>query len=45
VRRLRLSVKTINAHTGPLPELVILCTFDDETTEITRQVVASVLAY
>ena len=40
-----IAVKTINAHPGPLPELVILCTFDDETTEITRDVVASVLAY
>lgn len=40
-----IAVKTINAHPGPLPELVILCTFDDETSEITRDVVAAVLAY
>jgi len=40
-----IAVKTINAYTGALPEVVILCTFDDETTEITRDVVAAVLAY
>lgn len=40
-----IAVKTIAAHTAPLPELVILCTFDDETTEITREVVSAVLAY
>ncbi len=40
-----IAVKTIAAHTLALPEVVILCTFDDETTEITRDVVASILAY
>ena len=40
-----IAVKTIAAHALPLPEVVILCTFDDETTEITRDVVASILAY
>ena len=35
----------IASHTGALPELVILCTFDDETTEITRDVLAAVTAY
>ncbi|NVB78013.1 MAG: O-acetyl-ADP-ribose deacetylase [Kofleriaceae bacterium] len=40
-----IAVKTIVAHTLPLPDVVILCTFDDETTEITRAVVSSILAY
>jgi O-acetyl-ADP-ribose deacetylase len=40
-----LAIKTIAAHTGPLPEQVILCTWDDETTEITRHLVSTVLAY
>jgi O-acetyl-ADP-ribose deacetylase len=40
-----IAVKTIAAHTGPLPEVAILCTFDDETTRITREVVSAVLAY
>jgi O-acetyl-ADP-ribose deacetylase (regulator of RNase III) len=40
-----LAVKTIAAHTATFPELVILCTFDDETTEVTREVVSAVLAY
>lgn len=40
-----LAIKTIASHTGALPMRVILCTFDDETTEITRDVLAAVLAY
>jgi O-acetyl-ADP-ribose deacetylase (regulator of RNase III) len=40
-----IAVKTIAAHPAPLPELVILCTFDDETTAVTREMVSSVLAY
>jgi O-acetyl-ADP-ribose deacetylase len=40
-----IAVKTIAAHTAPLPEHVILCTFDDETTRITREAVSAVLAY
>jgi len=39
------AVKTIAAHTAPLPSLVILCTFDDETTAVTREMVSAVLAY
>lgn len=40
-----IAVKTIAAFALPLPELVLLCTFDDETTEITRDVVSAILAY
>jgi O-acetyl-ADP-ribose deacetylase len=40
-----LAIKTIAAHTADLPELVILCTFDDETTEVTRELVSAILAY
>lgn len=40
-----LAIKTIAAHTGALPMRVILCTFDDETTEITRDLLAAVTAY
>jgi O-acetyl-ADP-ribose deacetylase (regulator of RNase III) len=36
-----IAVATIVAHTGPLPGYVILCTFDDATTAITRELVAA----
>jgi O-acetyl-ADP-ribose deacetylase (regulator of RNase III) len=35
-----IAVKTIAAHTDPLPSYVILCTFDEKTTQITRTLVA-----
>lgn len=40
----RVAIATILAHTEPLPELVILCTFDDEATEITHQELEAALA-
>lgn len=40
-----LAIKTIASHTGALPMRVILCTFDDETTEVTRSLLAAMLAY
>lgn len=40
-----LAIKTIAAHTGALPELVILCTFDDETTTVTRELLSAIQAY
>lgn len=36
----QIAIETIRAHIAPLPERVILCTFDDETTEITRELLA-----
>jgi O-acetyl-ADP-ribose deacetylase (regulator of RNase III) len=35
------AVRTIRAHAGPLPERVVLCTFDERATEITREVLAA----
>lgn len=40
-----LAIKTITAHTAALPELVILCTFDDETTQVTRELLSAITAY
>jgi O-acetyl-ADP-ribose deacetylase (regulator of RNase III) len=39
------AIKTILAYPHPQPEHVILCTFDDEATEVTRDVLAAALAY
>ena len=36
-----IAVRTIRAHAGALPERVILCTFDERATEITREVLAA----
>ncbi|HEX5063041.1 MAG TPA: O-acetyl-ADP-ribose deacetylase [Kofleriaceae bacterium] len=36
-----IAVRTIRAHTGELPERVILCTFDEHATEITHEVLAA----
>ena len=36
-----IAVKTIAAHSDELPSYVILCTFDDATTKITRELVAA----
>lgn len=36
-----IAVKTIGLFREPLPERVVLCTFDDETTRITRELVAA----
>ncbi|HEY5951309.1 MAG TPA: O-acetyl-ADP-ribose deacetylase [Kofleriaceae bacterium] len=38
------AVRTILAHAEPLPALVVLCTFDDRTTEITTEVLSAALA-
>ena len=35
-----IAIRTIRAHEGALPERVILCTFDERATEITREVLA-----
>jgi O-acetyl-ADP-ribose deacetylase len=35
-----IAIRTIRAHEGSLPERVILCTFDDRATEITRELLA-----
>ena len=35
-----IAIRTIRAHTGPLPERLILCTFDERATLITREVLA-----
>jgi O-acetyl-ADP-ribose deacetylase len=35
-----IAIRTIRAHEGPLPERVILCTFDELATMITRDVLA-----
>jgi O-acetyl-ADP-ribose deacetylase (regulator of RNase III) len=40
-----LAIKTIASFTGNLPELVILCTFDDETTTVTRELLSAIQAY
>ena len=40
-----LSIKTILAHPYAQPERVVLCTFDDETTEATREMLAALTAY
>lgn len=40
-----LAIKTIAAHTATHPARVILCTFDDETTVVTRELVSAILAY
>jgi O-acetyl-ADP-ribose deacetylase (regulator of RNase III) len=37
----QIAVSTMAAHPGALPEHVILCTWDDETTRITRTLVAA----
>lgn len=37
----QIAVSTIAAHAGPLPGYVILCTFDDATTILTRELVAA----
>jgi O-acetyl-ADP-ribose deacetylase (regulator of RNase III) len=36
-----IAVKTVAAHADALPGYVILCTFDDATTKITRELVAA----
>ena len=33
-----IAIRTIRAHEGPLPERLILCTFDERATLITREV-------
>jgi O-acetyl-ADP-ribose deacetylase (regulator of RNase III) len=40
-----IAIKTIRAYEQPQPERIILCTFDDETTEVTRDVLSAVFAY
>jgi O-acetyl-ADP-ribose deacetylase len=35
-----IAIRTILAHEGPLPERVVLCTFDELATMITREVLA-----
>jgi O-acetyl-ADP-ribose deacetylase len=40
-----ISIKTILAHPWAQPEHVVLCTFDDETTEATREMLAALTAY
>jgi O-acetyl-ADP-ribose deacetylase len=40
-----ISIKTILAHPLALPERVVLCTFDDETTEATRAMLSALTAY
>jgi len=40
-----ISIKTIFAHPYPQPEHIVLCTFDDETTEATRELLAALMAY
>lgn len=37
----QVAIATILAHTDPLPERIVLCTFDDEATRITREVLAA----
>ena len=37
-----IAVRTILAHDGALPERVVLCTFDELATTITREVLAAV---
>ncbi len=37
-----IAVRTIRAHASALPERVVLCTFDDDATEITRDVLSAV---
>jgi O-acetyl-ADP-ribose deacetylase len=36
----RIAVATIRGFVGRCPETIVLCTFDDETTRITRELVA-----
>jgi O-acetyl-ADP-ribose deacetylase (regulator of RNase III) len=38
------AVRTILAHPAPLPERVVLCTFDAQATQITREVLDAALA-
>ena len=40
-----ISIKEILAFTNAQPERVVLCTFDDETTEATREMLSALLAY
>src|SRR5689334_4923546 len=40
-----ISIKTILAHPFAKPEQIVLCTFDDETTEATREMLAAITAY
>ncbi|HEY5926203.1 MAG TPA: O-acetyl-ADP-ribose deacetylase [Kofleriaceae bacterium] len=40
-----ISIKTILAHPYVQPERVVLCTFDDDTTEATREMLAALTAY
>ena|SRR5687768_13631807 len=40
-----ISIKTILAHQYAQPERVVLCTFDDETTEVTREMLCALTAY
>jgi O-acetyl-ADP-ribose deacetylase (regulator of RNase III) len=40
-----MSIKTILAHPYAQPERIVLCTFDDETTEATREMLAALTAY
>jgi O-acetyl-ADP-ribose deacetylase (regulator of RNase III) len=35
-----IAIRTIHAHAAALPERVVLCTFDDEATQVTRDVLA-----
>lgn len=37
----QIAVRTIAAHADALPDYVILCTFDDATTKVTRELVAA----
>lgn len=39
-----IAIRTIRAHTAALPERVILCTFDEQATEITHEVLLAALA-
>src|SRR5512139_2237274 len=38
-----IAIRTLLAHEGPLPERVLLCTFDELATMITREVLAEIL--
>jgi len=40
-----ISIKTILAHPFAQPERIVLCTFDPETTEATREMLAALTAY
>jgi len=40
-----ISIKEILAYPNPRPERIVLCTFDDETTEATRETLSALTAY